>query len=149
MANSTTSYCISVVLGVLLLCLFICKILYEIKDNYEQQQEDDDVLALVEEVRHVDPKVNEVVDRLKFFEGRKSYTINKTYVHICKKDKHGKMYAKNQLVLVLLHEIAHALCDEVGHTAKFNRILDDLLVKAAQKGVYNPKIPNIPDYCEY
>ena len=59
------------------------------------------------------------------------------------------MYAKNQLVLVLLHEIAHALCDEVGHTAKFNRILDDLLVKAAQKGVYNPKIPNIPDYCEY
>jgi len=143
------SYCISIVLGTILFILLACKILYEIQDNYENQMEDDDVLALVEQVRNVDPSVNKIVDRLKFFEGRKSYTINKTYVHICKKDKNGKLYARNQLVLVLLHEIAHALCDEVGHTDKFNRILDDLLEKAAKKGVYDPSIPNIPDYCEY
>lgn len=143
------SYCISIILGTILFILLACKILYEIQDNYENQMEDDDVLALVEQVRNVDPSVNKVVDRLKFFEGRKSYTINKTYVHICKKDKNGKLYARNQLVLVLLHEIAHALCDEVGHTDKFNRILDDLLEKASKKGVYDPSIPNIPDYCEY
>jgi hypothetical protein len=143
------SYCISIVLGTILFILLACKILYEIQDNYENQMEDDDVLALVEEVRNIDPSVNKIVDRLKFFEGRKSYTINKTYVHICKKDKNGKLYARNQLVLVLLHEIAHALCDEVGHTDKFNRILDDLLEKASKKGVYDPSIPNIPDYCEY
>lgn len=145
----TGSYCISVVLGIILFLLIACKILYEIRDNYENQVEDEDVLALVEQIRNVDPSVNKVVDRLKFFEGRKSYTINKTYVHICKKDKHGKLYARNQLVLVLLHEISHALCDEVGHTDKFNRILDDLLEKAAKKGLYDPSIPNIPDYCEY
>jgi hypothetical protein len=145
----SASQCLSVILGVILLVLLICKILYEIRDNYENQIEDDDVLALVEQIRHVDPKVNEIVDRLKFFEGRKSYTINKTYVHICKKDKHGKIYARNQLVLVLLHEISHALCDEIGHTDKFNRILDDLLEKASRKGIYDPSIPNIPDYCEY
>jgi hypothetical protein len=143
------SYCISIVLGTILFILLAFKILYEIQDNYENQMEDDDVLALVEQVRNVDPSVNKIVDRLKFFEGRKSYTINKTYVHICKKDKHGKLYARNQLVLVLLHEIAHALCDEVGHTDKFNRILDDLLEKASRKGIYDPSIPNIPDYCEY
>jgi hypothetical protein len=143
------SYCISIVLGTILFILLACKILYEIQDNYENQMEDEDVLALVEQVRNVDPSVNKIVDRLKFFEGRKSYTINKTYVHICKKDKHGKLYARNQLVLVLLHEIAHALCDEVGHTDKFNRILDDLLEKASKKGIYDPSIPNIPDYCEY
>jgi len=143
------SYCISIILGTILFILLAFKILYEIQDNYENQMEDDDVLALVEQVRNVDPSVNKIVDRLKFFEGRKSYTINKTYVHICKKDKHGKLYARNQLVLVLLHEIAHALCDEVGHTDKFNRILDDLLEKASKKGVYDPSIPNIPDYCEY
>ena len=145
----SASQCLSVILGVILLVLLICKILYEIRDNYENQIEDDDVLALVEQIRHVDPKVNEIGDRLKFFEGRKSYTINKTYVHICKKDKHGKIYARNQLVLVLLHEISHALCDEIGHTDKFNRILDDLLEKASRKGIYDPSIPNIPDYCEY
>lgn len=145
----SASQCVSVILGVILLMLLVCKILYEIRDNYENQIEDDDVLALVEQIRNVDPKVNQIVDRLKFFEGRKSYTINKTYVHICKKDKHGKIYARNQLVLVLLHEISHALCDEIGHTDKFNRILDDLLEKASRKGIYDPSIPNIPDYCEY
>ena len=144
-----TKQIISILLGISLMCLIAVKVLYEIRDNYENQVEDEDVLALVELVRHVDPKVDKVVDRLKFFEGRKSYTINKTYVHICKKDKNGKIYARNQLVLVLLHEIAHALCDEIGHTDKFNRILDDLLEKASRKGVYDPSIPNIPDYCEY
>jgi hypothetical protein len=139
----------SVLLGIVLFILVVLKIMYEIRDNYENQIEDDDVLDLVEQVRHVDPKVDSIVDHLKFFEGRKSYTINKTYVHICKKDKYGKLYAKNQLVLVLLHEIAHALCDEVGHTDKFNKILDDLLDKAAKKQIYDPSIPNIPDYCEY
>jgi len=145
----TISYLASVLLGITLFVLVILKIMYEIRDNYENQVEDDDVLELVKQVRYVDPKVDNIVDHLKFFEGRKSYTINKTYVHICKKDKYGKLYAKNQLVLVLLHEIAHALCDEVGHTDKFNRILDDLLEKAAKQKIYDPSIPNIPDYCEY
>ena len=139
----------SVLFGFLLLFLLGCKLKLEMQDNYENQEEDEDVLRLVEKVRRIDPKVDAIVDQLKFFEGRKSYTINKTYVHICKNDKHGKLYHENQLVLVLLHEISHALCDEVGHTKKFNDILDDLLKKATKAKVYDPSIPHIKDYCEY
>jgi hypothetical protein len=140
---------ISILLGLSLFGLIVYKIVYEIRDNYENQPEDPYILSLVDEIRKVDPRVDSVVDELRFFEGRKSYTINKTYVHICKKDKYGKLYEKNQLVLVLLHEIAHALCDEVGHTKKFSNILDDLLEKAEKIGVYNSNIPHVPDYCEY
>lgn len=140
---------ISIILGILLFGLLVYKIVYEIRDNYENTPEDPYVLSLVEDIRKIDPAVDAVVDRLKFFKGRKSYTINKTYVHLCLFDKDGKIYQKNQLVLVLLHEIAHALCDEVGHTDKFNMIFEDLLKKAEDYGVYNPNIPNIPDYCEY
>jgi hypothetical protein len=86
---------------------------------------------------------------LKFFKGKKSYTINKKYVHICLYDKNKELYHKNQLMLVLLHEISHALCDEIGHTEKFNNILEELLTLAELHGIYDPSIPTIPDYCEY
>jgi len=137
------------IIAIILLIYLIYKISKEIRDNFEDQNEDPYVLQLVQEIRHIDPSVDNIVDKLKFFEGNKSYTINKTYVHLCKKDKDGNIYHKNQLVLVLLHEIAHALCNEVGHTTKFNEILNDLLAKAEKHGVYDSKIPHVPNYCEY
>jgi hypothetical protein len=47
------------------------------------------------------------------------------------------------LTYVGLHELAHVLCDEVGHTAKFYQIFDELLDKAHQMGLYDPSIPII------
>jgi hypothetical protein len=58
----------SVLFGFLLLFLLGCKLKLEMQDNYENQEEDEDVLRLVEKVRRIDPKVDAIVDQLKFFE---------------------------------------------------------------------------------
>jgi hypothetical protein len=135
--------------GVLTILYVFYRILIEIRDNYENQREDEYVRLLVERIRTIDPRVNVVVDQLRFFEGDKSYTIDKKYVFLCKRDKKtGEQYHNNQLVLVLIHEISHALCDEVGHTPKFEAIFEDLLEKASRAGVYDDSIPHVEGYCE-
>ena len=55
----------------------------------------------------------------------------------------------NMLIFVTLHEIAHCLCDEIGHTDRFNDIFNELLEKAIKMKIYNPSIPIIQDYCTY
>lgn len=135
--------------GVLTILYVFYRILIEIRDNYENQREDEYVRLLVERIRTIDPRVDVVVDQLRFFEGDKSYTIDKKYVFLCKRDKKtGEQYHNNQLVLVLIHEISHALCDEVGHTPKFEAIFEDLLEKASRAGVYDDSIPHVDGYCE-
>ena len=37
----------------------------------------------------------------------------------------------------------------IGHTDKFNQILDIFLIEAEKNGLYDPKIPPIVDYCQY
>ena len=140
---------ISIGVGLCFFAILMYQIVKDVRDNFENKEEDKFVLSLVEDVKKIHPSVEKIIPHLKFFEGRKSYTINKTYVHICKKDKNGQLYHRNQLILVLLHEIAHTLCDEVGHPPKFYTILDELLLHAEKAGIYNPNIPHIPEYCEY
>lgn len=136
-------------IGILLLLYVFYRLIIEIQDNYENKNEDKGVLELVEKIRHIDPSVNQIIDHLRFFEGEKSYTLDKKYVFICKKDKKTQeQYHQNQLVLVLIHEISHALCDEVGHTPKFDMIFENLLQKAIQKKIYDESIPNVENYCE-
>lgn len=144
-------YSLLAILVAILLIVFVFYCVFrEIRDNYENKQEDLFTKQLIQEIRIIDPIVDQTVDSLKFFDGgSRSYTINKNAVHLCKVDKDGQMYDKNQLILVLIHEISHALCDEVGHTQKFNEIFEDLLDKAAKKGIYNPAIKSDPDYCTY
>jgi len=137
-------------LGLVMFILLVLKIIYEIRDNYEDKEQDPYLLQLVDELRQVSG-VSPIIERsgLKFFDGRKSYTINKKYIHICMYDQDGKLYPKNQLVLVLLHEIAHTICDEIGHTKKFHNILDDLLEDAKKKKLYDDSISPIIGYCTY
>jgi len=136
-------------LGILIIVYIFYRIIMEVRDNYENQNEDVFSRELVEKIRRIDPRVDEVVDQLRFFEGDKSYTLDKKYVFLCKRDKKtGEQYHNNQLVLVLIHEISHALCDEVGHTPKFDAIFEDLLNKATLAGVYDDTIPHVEGYCE-
>jgi len=136
-------------IGILLLLYVFYRLIIEIQDNYENKNEDKEVLELVEKIRHIDPSVDKIIDNLRFFEGDKSYTLDKKYIFICKKDKKTQeQYHQNQLVLVLIHEISHALCDEVGHTPKFDMIFEDLLNKAIKQGIYDESIPNVDNYCE-
>lgn len=140
---------INIFISLTLMVLLIYEIFTEIGENYENKDQDQYVLSLVERVNKIHPAVAKITPTLKFFEGKRSYTINKTYVNICKNDENGDLYPENQLVLVLLHEIAHALCDEVGHTDKFQTILDELLIAAEKYKLYDPKIPHVQKYCQY
>ena len=53
------------------------------------------------------------------------------------------------LIYVLLHELAHVKCDEIGHTEKFKTIFKSLLQKAELAGIYNPYQPPIDNYCNF
>lgn len=81
--------------------------------------------------------------------GSKSYTINKENIFLCLKDENNKYYDTNMLIYVLLHEISHTICDEIGHTKKFHLYFHELLKKAIEMKVYNPNIPVIKNYCLY
>ena len=87
------------------------------------------------------------VSRLKFYQGKKSYTINKRKIYLCLKDEKNEYYNFNMLMYVAIHELAHVLCDEIGHTAKFHRIFQELLDKAEQIKIYDSSIPIVSNYC--
>lgn len=94
-------------------------------------------------------KINDgnVMDNIKMYRGNKSYTLNKKKVYICMKDNDGKYYDKNMLIYVIAHELSHVLCDEIGHTPKFQEIFDKLLEELTEFGLYNPEIPIDYEYC--
>lgn len=96
--------------------------------------------------QHLIP-LHPMVRSISFYEGNKSYTINKHKIYLCLRDEHSQYYEFNMLVYVAIHEIAHVLCDDVGHTPKFHKIFDDLLRQAASMGLYDPTIPITPNYC--
>lgn len=133
-----------VVLTLFLVSLTILIITYlRIKEKYE---EDDDMLVtLRRDFQNVFPEINSII----LLKGEKSYTINKKRIYLCLKNEKGEYYPKNMLAYVLLHELAHVKCSEIGHTEKFHAIFEDLLKTAIKNGLYDPSIPIIRDYCEY
>ena len=78
-----------------------------------------------------------VMDEVKLYRGEKSYTINKEKIFLCMKDRKGQYYSNNILIYVLGHEIAHSLCDEVGHTEKFHIIFEALLEQLTNAEIYS------------
>jgi len=90
----------------------------------------------------------DVLNEVALYKGNKSYTINKEKIFLCLKDKNGDYYDTNMLLYVLLHEISHSLCDEVGHTKKFNEIFNALLKEAVKRGIYDENKPIIQNYCQ-
>lgn len=81
--------------------------------------------------------------------GKKSYTLNKEDIYLCLKDENDKYYEDNMLIYVLLHEVSHSICDEIGHTEKFHKIFHALTQKAIELKIYDDKIPLIRNYCLY
>lgn len=105
-------------------------------------QSDPVIQILKQEVGHCFPELGDI----QIFEGRKSYTVNKERIYLCLRDKHGQYYSHDILMYVLIHEIAHMLCPEIGHTQKFKDIFNSLIENAMACGIYTPvDIPS--DYC--
>lgn len=131
-----------IILCILLFCILLTYIIcLQIHEYYSQldpmlSRIKDDLVLLHEKANH-----------LKFFEGNKSYTINKHKIYLCLKDETNSYYDYNMLIYVAIHELAHVLCNEVGHTTKFYSIFHDLLSKAHNLGIYDSSKPIIKDYC--
>ena len=112
---------------------------------------------IIENLTTVDPKIQQLKDHLNdlhygikdlnIYKGNKSYTINKKKIYICLKDKNNTYYPDNHLVYVLLHEFAHCLNNEIGHTPKFYKIFHNLLEEAHDRNLYDKNIPPIENYC--
>jgi hypothetical protein len=144
---------------VIVICCVVGAVLYQIKEFYDKR---DPVLEEIksslkplfdkEDFSGLLTKLNNgnLVEKTPIYKSKGgSYTINKKHVHICMHDELGEYYDRNMLIYVLIHELAHVICDEVGHTELFNMINDELLVEAAAMGLYNPSIPILVDYCKH
>lgn len=92
-------------------------------------------------------KLNSTAHKIKIYESNKSYTINKKIIYICLKNNKNQYYDFNMLMYVAIHELAHVLCDEIGHTEKFYEIFNNLLDKAEDLNMYDSDIPIISNYC--
>lgn len=128
-----TIKCMCILFGMLVLFL-LCKTIKENLLPYDPKIDDLKRRLLL---------VHSKASSLQFYHDKKSYTINKQKIHLCIKDEEGNYYDDNMLIYALLHELAHAICDEVGHTPKFWAIFDELLDKASK--TIDPKT-NTPVY---
>jgi hypothetical protein len=103
-----------------------------------------------------DPYLNSVyngnkgnlLSNVSLYRGDKSYTINKSKIFLCLRDNEQEYYSNNMLLFVLLHEIAHVMCDEIGHVPKFHKIFDALIQEASKLGIYDTTIPVVQNYCD-
>lgn len=91
---------------------------------------------------------SKILKNLVMIEDNESFTINKKVIHLCTKDPGtGQYYDKNTLMFVVLHELAHVLCNDVGHTDNFSIINQALLNHAIKHKFYDPSKPFVKNYC--
>lgn len=90
-----------------------------------------------------------IQNEISLSKGKKSYTINKEEIYLCLKDENDNYYDENMLIYVLLHEISHSVCNEIGHTEKFNKIFHAFIKKAVELQIYDNTKPLIRNYCLY
>jgi len=153
----------AVFVAILLCCLIIYCIVTQVKETHSQN--DPKLKEILKVIEPVFRKENypsgrysgsleslnsrNILDETQFFKGDKSYTINKKKVYMCLKDDKGSYYPNNSLIYVFLHEMAHVICDEIGHTEKFHDIFEELLENAKYMKLYDPTIPMVQNYCSY
>lgn len=89
---------------------------------------------------------NDTTASIRIYAGDASYTFNKNKIYLCLYDQNGKEYPYQTLINVAIHELAHVLCDEYGHTEKFWEINNDLQRKAIETGIIFSSVPR--NYCQ-
>tara|TARA_X000000950_G_C13878782_1_gene645974 strand:- start:618 stop:1070 length:453 start_codon:yes stop_codon:yes gene_type:complete len=132
---------------VILIFIFLFLLYYLVsKRIYELYSENDPIIIRIKKNLM---KLDSSAEKIRIYESNKSYTINKKIIYICIKNKNNQYYDFNMLMYVAIHELAHVLCDEIGHTEKFYSIFNNLLDKAENLNMYNSTIPIISNYCEH
>ena len=63
------------------------------------------------------------------------------------KDENDEYYDTNMLAYVLAHELAHVICESVGHTEEFHGIFEQLLDELHADGIYDKNKEILTDYC--
>lgn len=139
-SNGDTYILIALIIIVILVIVIMC---FRIKEKFEEA--DPMLVYLKETISKCFPEIDSTI----LLKGKKSYTINKKRIHLCLTDEKGDYYDKNMLIYVTLHELAHVMCKEVGHTREFYRVFDTVLDRAEACGIYDKRKPLIKDYCEY
>lgn len=66
-----------------------------------------------------------------------SYTVNKgEEIAVCLREKSMDIHNINIVMYVVIHELAHVACPEIGHTALFKKIFIFLLNISTKIGIY-------------
>jgi hypothetical protein len=65
--------------------------------------------------------------------GDSSKTYNKTDIYLCTNKRDGTPFDNETILIAAIHELAHVICDEEGHTPEFNRIERALLDEAKRR----------------
>lgn len=125
------------------LIIIVCYLCRKIREQFQQK---DPLLIMI---RNQLSLLSPMAGSLQYFEDDKSYTINKNKVYLCLRDENKEYYSMNMLMYVSIHELAHVICDEIGHTPKFHKIFSELLDKAVILGIYDPSEPLVQNYCDY
>ena len=168
--NKSSGILNSKYIGWILAGIVVLLILYLIKcqrEEYVSMARNDPVLsALVERYKkffnkskiwtnnlavlnkgHPNPEPRNRIDQIEYYVGNKSYTINKKKVHLCMKDENDEYYDTNMLAYVLAHELAHVICESVGHTEEFHGIFEQLLDELHADGIFDKNKEILTDYC--
>ena len=119
--------------------------------------------SLTNLVQSLDVKEREGIDQLKSYFNpdnltenapggtHTAYSVNKgEQLSLCIRNvKDNTFIEDNTIYFVAIHEIAHIMTDEVGHTKKFWDNMKFLLIKAQSLGIYTPQdYSQFPvDYC--
>jgi hypothetical protein len=91
----------------------------------------------------------DILGEIQVMAGSSSYTLDKKKVYLCLFDEHGNYYDDNSLMYCFLHELAHVINTTIGHDRNFEETFDELLVVAADHGIYDPSKPMVQNYCNY
>lgn len=104
------------------------------------------IQRLREDLIRIDPRTS----KLSFYASDESFTEDKERVFLCLKDNSGQYYPYNFILMVALHELAHAFTEVIDKnhvTPEFKNMFTMLKLKAQQLGLYDPDGPIVTDYC--
>lgn len=126
------------------LIVTICLILIFIRSYIKYVDSYNDEMVI--KIKNIAEKLTRAPKGIPVYAGKKSNT-DKEEISLCVKDENGNYYTTNTLIQVLLHEYAHCMIKERGHTQKFYETMNYLREEAIQRGILDPRIPVPCRYC--